>query len=176
MRLRPAQRADIPELEQLIALSVRVLSRGFYTEAQAESGLRYVFGVDSQLIADQSYYVIEDDQGLVACGGWSHRRHLYGGDQMKSEEDPLLDAATEAARIRAFFVAPRAARRGLGRRLFEECATAARRAGFTRLELMATLPGIPLYRALGFETREECRVSLPDGVDLPLVRMARDLA
>jgi len=134
-----------------------------------------VFGVDSQLIADRSYFVIEDEEGLVAAGGWSRRRQLFGGDQMKGAEDPLLDPATEAARIRAFFVAPRAARRGLGRRLYEACAAAASGAGFTRLELVATLPGIPLYRALGFEIDEEYAVALPDGVALPVARMHRTI-
>ena len=173
MRIRTARPDDIPALQELIAKSVRELSRGFYTEAEAESGLRYVFGVDSQLIADQSYFLIEDDEGLAAAGGWSRRRQLFGGDQMKGAEDPLLDPATEAARIRAFFVAPRAARRGLGRRLYEECAAAARSAGFSRLELVATMPGIPLYRALGFELDEEYSVALPDGVALPVARMHR---
>jgi GNAT superfamily N-acetyltransferase len=176
MRIRPARPDDIPALEALIATSVRELSRGFYSEAQAESGLRYVFGVDSQLIEDQTYFVIEDDAGFAAAGGWSRRRQLYGGDQMKDKEDPLLDPRTEAARIRAFFVAPRAARRGMARRLYEECVAAATRAGFTRLELVATLPGVPLYRALGFETGEQYAVTLPDGVDLPVARMHRSIA
>jgi len=175
MRIRPAQLADIPALQELIAASVRELSRGFYTEQQAESGLRYVFGVDSQLIADQSYYMIEDDEGVAAAGGWSRRRTLYGGDQMKGSDDPLLDPGVEAARIRAFFVAPRAARRGLGRRLYEECASAAANAGFTSLELVSTMPGIPLYRALGFELGEQYSVALPDGVDLPVARMHKRL-
>ena len=175
MRIRAARSDDIPALQALIAESVRELSRGFYTVQQAESGLRYVFGVDSQLIADQSYYVIEDDQGVVAAGGWSRRRTLYGGDQMKGVDDPLLDPGTEAARIRAFFVAPRAARQGLGRRLYEACASAAASAGFTRLELVATMPGIPLYRALGFDLGEQYSVSLPDGVDLPVARMHKHL-
>lgn len=173
MKLRPATTDDVPALTELIAASVRTLSRGFYTEAQAESALRFVFGVDSQLIADGSYYVIEDDEGLVAAGGWSRRLHLYGGDQAKSAEDPLVDPATEPARIRAFFVAPRAARRGMARRLYEECVIAAKQHGFTRLELVATMPGVPLYRALGFEMGEQYSLSLPDGSDLPLARMHR---
>lgn len=175
MQLRVARPSDVPALQELIAASVRSLSAGFYTPRQAESGLRYVFGVDSQLIADGSYYVIEDEQGIVAAGGWSRRRTLYGGDQMKGGEDQLLDPASESARIRAFFVAPRAARRGLGRRLYDECAAAAARAGFTSLELVATMPGVPLYRALGFSMGETYSVALPDGVDLPVARMYRAL-
>jgi GNAT superfamily N-acetyltransferase len=171
--LRLATPNDVPALTTLIADSVRILSRGFYTPAQAESALRFIFGVDSQLIADGSYYVIEDAEGLVAAGGWSRRLHLYGGDQTKGAEDPQVDPSQEPARIRAFFVAPRAARRGLARRLYEECVRAAKERGFTRLELMATMPGVPLYRALGFEMGEEHSISLPDGVQLPLARMHR---
>ncbi len=174
--LRPATTDDVPAIRALIADSVRVLSRGFYTERQAESALRHVFGVDSQLIADGSYYVIEDDEGLAAAGGWSRRKHLYGGDQAKALEDPLVDAATEPARIRAFFVAPRAARRGLGRRLYEHCVSAAREHGFSRLELVATMPGVPLYAALGFEMGEQYSLTLPDGVELPLARMSRPIS
>lgn len=176
MRLRLARIDDTPDIERLITASVRELSRGFYTPEQAESGLKFVFGVDSQLIADGTYFVIEDDEGLVAAGGWSRRNHLYGGDQTKHDDDTLLDPACDAARIRAFFVAPRAARRGLGRRLYEECAAAAAREGFRSLALMATLPGVPLYTALGFEPSGEREdVPLPDGVTLPVVPMRRAL-
>jgi GNAT superfamily N-acetyltransferase len=174
-RLRPATPNDIPALTALIAASVRTLSRGFYTEAQAESALRFVFGVDSQLIADGSYYVIEDDDGLAAAGGWSRRLHLYGGDQAKGAEDPQVDPATDPARIRAFFVAPRAARRGMARRLYAECVRAAKEHGFTRLELVATMPGVPLYQALGFEMGKEYALALPDGTSLPVVQMFRPI-
>lgn len=173
MNIRPARLNDVPALQELIAASVRGLSRGFYSEAQAESALRYVFGVDSQLIADESYYVIEDAEGFAAAGGWSRHRHLYGGDQTKGHEDPPVDPATDAARIRAFFVAPRAARRGMARRIYQECVRAASEAGFTRLELVATMPGVPLYLALGFEMGERYTIALPDGVDLPVARMHR---
>ena len=173
-RLRFATAEDIPELGRLIEQSVRGLSVGFYTGPQIESALRHVFGPDTQLIADQTYYVVEDQEGeLVAAGGWSRRRTLYGADHLKRGADPLLEPATEPARIRAFFVHPAWARRGLGRRLFECCAAAAARAGFRSLELMATLPGEPLYRALGFVPVERSEVALPDGEKLPVVRMTR---
>ena len=173
--LRLAAPDDLPALRALIDNSVRELSRGYYTAAQIDSSLRFVFGPDTQLIDDKTYYVITAATELVAAGGWSRRRHLYGGDQMKGAEDPLLDPATEAARIRAFFVHPQWARRGLGRRLFEHCAAAATRAGFHTLELMATLPGEPLYRALGFVALERLAPTLPDGVTFPVVRMVRPL-
>ena len=174
--LRLATAADIPELGRLIEQSVRALSVGYYTGQQIESALRYVFGPDTQLIADQTYYVAEGKSGeLIAAGGWSRRRTLYGGDQMKGATDPLLEPTTEAARLRAFFVHPGWARRGLGRHLFACCAADAARAGFRTLELMATLPGEPLYLALGFVPLERSLVALPDGEVLPVVRMARQL-
>jgi GNAT superfamily N-acetyltransferase len=174
--MRLAKPADVPALKQLIALSVRGLSAGYYTPVQIESALRFIFGPDTQLIADGTYFVVEDNSaGLVASGGWSKRRTLYGGDQRKPEADPLLDPETDAARIRAFFVHPAWSRRGLARRLFERCAAEAARAGFERLELMATLPGEPLYCALGFREIERVEDELPDGVMLPVVRMTRNL-
>ena len=111
----------------------------------------------------------------MGCGGWSRRRTLYGGDQMKSAEDPLLDPRVDAARIRAFFVHPGFARHGVGRAILEACLTAARAAGFHRVELASTLPGIPFYRVFGFEEREALEAPMPDGAGLPVVRMEREL-
>jgi GNAT superfamily N-acetyltransferase len=172
--LRLATLTDVPPLRELIEQSVRGLSAGYYTAPQIESALRYVFGPDTQLIADQTYFIIENEsEELLAAGGWSRRKTLYGGDQMKSEADPLLDPAADAARIRAFFVHPAWARRGLARQLFDRCAADATRAGFRKLELMATLPGEPLYRALGFAEVERVADRLPDGQVIPVVRMSR---
>ena len=125
LRPRLATVDDVPSLRALIETSARALSVGFYSPAQIEAAVRYVFGVDSQLIADGTYYVVDSADGPAAAGGWSRRRTLYGGDQMKGASDPLLDPATEAARIRAFFVHPVWARRGLGRLLYASCARAA---------------------------------------------------
>jgi GNAT superfamily N-acetyltransferase len=174
LSVRPATLADLPALRALIERSVRVLSAGYYTDRQVESALTYVFGPDTQLIADQTYHVIETRIGvLAAAGGWSRRRTLYGGDQMKESHDPHLDPLTESARIRAFFVHPEWARRGLARRLYECCAGEATRAGFRSLELMSTLPGEPFYLALGFAPIERTATTLPDGESLSLVRMGR---
>lgn len=173
MNIRLATPDDVQALEELIAASARGLSTGFYTEAQVEATIAHVFGVDSQLIADETYFVVDMADGPVACGGWSARRTLYGGDQMKSGADPLLDPATDPARIRAFFVHPAWARRGLARRIYEQCARDALRAGFRHFELMATRPGEPLYAALGFVAVEPVVLSLPAGVEVPLTRMRR---
>lgn len=173
--LRPATAADLPAVRELIPRSVRALSGGFYTSAQIESALRHVFGADTQLIADGTYWVVTAGAEVVGCGGWSRRRTLYGGDQTKSGEDPLLDPATQAARIRAFFIAPGFARRGLGGRLLAAGLRAAAAAGFHRVELVATLPGERLYAAHGFCVTERFEERLPDGVVIPFVRMARRL-
>lgn len=171
--LRRATMADVPALGALIDASVRGLSPGYYDEAQVEAGLRYIFGVDTQLIDDGTYFVVTHPLGLAACGGWSGRRTLYGGDQHKQGEDTRLDPTRDPARIRAFFVHPDHARRGLGRRLYEACASAARDAGFTRFELLATLSGVPLYEALGFVGVEEVVVTTPGGVALRGLHMSR---
>lgn len=173
--LRVALPSDVPVLQALIVRSGLGLSTPFYTPAQAEAVTRHVFGVDSQLIADGTYLMIELDGRAVACGGWSRRRTLYGGDQHKAGPDPLLDPVAEPARIRAFFVEPGFERRGLGSRLLAACTDAARAAGFRSIELGGTLPGEPLYRARGFHVVERMSLHLPGDIEVPLVRMRRDL-
>ena len=175
-RLRPASRADIAELNALIPLAARGLSVGFYTERQIEAAIRYVFGVDTQLVDDGTYFVVSEAGRMVGCGGWSRRQSLYGGDQMRTALDPLLDPRTEAARIRAFFVHPEHARRGIGSLLIRACVEAAEAAGFDRLELVATLPGVPLYRRFGFVAIEPFEDTLPDGTAVPVVRMTAPIA
>lgn len=176
MRLRLATHEDTDAIAALIDVSGRALSEGFYSPAQADAITRHVFGVDSRLIEDGTYYVVEAEDALVACGGWSRRNTLFGGDRYKSGPDPLLDPATDSARIRAFFVHPHWARRGLGRRLLDACLAAARNAGFRRCELVATLPGEPLYAAAGFEAVERFALHLPPGIDVPVVRMRRAIS
>ena len=173
--LRPARATEVSALNALIAASARGLSGGFYTPAQIDLLIRHVFGVDTQLIADRTYFVIERNGALAACGGWSARRTLFGGDQAKETRDPPLDPATEAARIRAFFVLPEWARQGLGRRMLAHAESCAGAAGFGRVELMATLPGEPFYRAAGYEALEPVAHRLPGGETVPLVRMGRAL-
>jgi len=171
MILRIATLDDVSKLNQLVELSVRRLSIGYYSPAQIDSSIRYVFGIDTQLITDQTYYVAQQDDEMVGCGGWSKRNTLYGGDQSKQAADPLLDPQRDAARIRAFFVHPEWARQGIGTRIIQQCETAAEQAGFRRLELASTLPGEPLYAALGYVAREHFVLPFPDGEQLPLIRM-----
>jgi GNAT superfamily N-acetyltransferase len=172
---RLARRDDIPALNALIDASVRGLSTTVYTPQQIDSAMRHMFGVDTQLVDDGTYFVLEAEGQPVACGGWSGRQTLFGGDQHKSGDDTPVDPAVVPARVRAFFVHPAFARRGLGQRLFRLAAHEARRAGFTRAELMATLPGVPLYTALGFTPREEVPVTLANGITVPCFRMDRPL-
>ena len=176
LRLRKASSADIPTLTALIDASVRGLQAGDYTADQIDGALRTVYGVDTQLIADGTYFAVETEGTIVGCGGWSRRRTLYGGDQCSGREDALLDPAEEAAKIRAFFVHPDWARRGIGGIILEACEAAARSAGFTRLEMGATLTGVPFYRAKGYETAGEVSVPLGDGTAMPIVRMTKTFA
>lgn len=169
--LRTALHTDVPSLQELIVRSGRELSASYYSPSQADAITRHVFGVDTQLIDDQTYFVIEHDSRIVACGGWSKRRTLFGGDQTKRGPDPLLDPSTEPARIRAFFVDPAMARRGLGRKLMDACTTASKAAGFNSLELVATLPGEPLYLASGFSIVERFELNLPNDIRVPVSRM-----
>jgi N-acetylglutamate synthase-like GNAT family acetyltransferase len=172
-QLRYAKPDDIPALRDLIAQSGRELSVPYYTPEQIQAITRDVFGVDSQLIEDQTYFVIEAEETIVACGGWSKRRTFFGGDQAKAGPDPLLDPASEPARIRAFFVHLNMARRGLGRQLMSACLKEAQEAGFSALELVSTLPGEPLYLASGFNVIERFDLSLPGNTRVPVSLMRR---
>lgn len=173
--MRLARPADIPELNPLIERSARALSEGYYSPRQIDAAVRHVFGVDSRLVEDGTYFVAQEGTRPVGGGGWSRRRTLYGGDQRPVGSAEWLDPAVDAARIRAFFVAPEATRQGIGRRLLETCAEAATRAGFTRLALMATLPGVPLYSACGFVEVESVTDILPGGTSIEFIRMERSL-
>jgi GNAT superfamily N-acetyltransferase len=135
--------------------------------------LNIFFGVDTQLIIDGTYYIAETDDIVVGCGGWSKRNTLYGGDQHKETEDPLLNPERDAARIRAFFVHPDYARQGIGRQIINVCESAAVSAGFSSFELGATLPGVPLYTVMGYTAIERIDARLPDGEVLGIVKMRK---
>jgi GNAT superfamily N-acetyltransferase len=174
--LRQAVPADVPALRLLIDASVRGLQAADYTPAQIEGALQSVYGVDSQLIADGTYFVVEAEEVIVGCGGWSKRKTLFGGDRWTGREDSLLNPDQDAAKIRAFFVRPDWVRRGIGSMVLEACEKAASAAGFTRLEMGATLTGVPLYRARGYVALENLSAPLKNGESLVVVRMEKRMS
>ena len=175
-RIRRATLEDRAALERLIAESARGLSRGDYSGEQVEAALASVFGVDTDLIRDGTYYVAEAGGEAVGCGGWSKRRTLFGGDRFAARDSGYLDPRTEPAKIRAFFVHPGWARRGVGGAILETCEREAEAEGFRSLELMATLPGVPFYAARGYEGTDRVSYEIADGVTIEFVPMRKDLA
>lgn len=186
-RLRLAAEADVPALHSLIEASVRGLQAGDYTPAQIEGALGTVLGVDTQLVRDETYFVAEvvDDateiasadaqrkRRLAGCGGWSKRKTLFGADHGPGREPELLDPATDAAKVRAIFVHPDFARRGLGSLILAHVEAAAAAAGFRRYEMGSTLTGVPLYRLKGYVEVERIAVPLGNGESLPVVKMVK---
>ena len=168
--------ADAASLQALMTESAEALFPRFYDEQAAASAVRYVASVDPQLLADGTYFVLEAGGELVACGGWSRRDRLYTGSGDSAGDERPLDPATEPARVRAMFVRADWTRRGLGRRIVDACEAAASREGFTRLALVATMPGLPLYLACGFERLHDLEVTMPDGVSIPCVAMEKRIA
>ena len=174
--LRKATLDDKPAISNLIAESVRGLSRVDYDEEQIESALATsVFGVDTELILDGTYFVVEVGGQLVGCGGWSKRKTLFGGDQFTERASEKLDPRYEPAKIRAFFVHPQWARRGIGKTILHRCESDARADGFQSLEMMATLPGLKMYQAFGYVVGERVLYKMDDGVAIEFVRMSKRL-
>jgi GNAT superfamily N-acetyltransferase len=174
-QLRAATRADQGALQTLIARSARELGAQDYSREQIEGALRGAFGVDTQLIDDASYFVVEFEGRAVGCGGWSRRRTLFGGDAHRERDAAELDPRVDAAKIRAFFVDPDHARRGIGRMLLERCESEARARGFRRLELMGTLPGVRLYEALGYQRGAMVHYPVAEGVNIEFIPMSKEL-
>lgn len=175
MRIRKATTEEVPVLAELIALSARGLSGRDYTSEQIEAALLGAWGVDTELIRDGTYFVGEDGGERVLCGGWSKRATAFGGDAYTRRESRLLDTASEPARIRAFFVHPAWARRGLATQLLRLCESEARAAGFTVCELTATLPGERFYARHGYVAAPRRSFELPGGVAIEFVPMQRRL-
>ncbi|MEP9382106.1 GNAT family N-acetyltransferase [Nocardioides sp. KR10-350] len=174
---RVATREDLPALAEVMTAAIGELQRGFLTPEQIESS-RTIMGIDTQLVEDGTYYVVlagpEEDAPIAGCGGWSRRATLYGGDHTPGRDAALLDPAVDAARVRAMYTRPAYARRGVGRLILSLCERAAAREGFTRLELMGTMSGQPLYAAYGFEAVEEV-IDDRGGAPVPLVRMVKQI-
>ena len=173
--LRKATLADVAQIQALIARSARGLSREDYRPAQIEGALRGAFGVDTQLLADQTYFIAEEDGRCVGCGGWSYRSTLFGGDARAGRDSSLLDPRTQAAKIRAFFVDPAAARRGIGSLLLATCEQEALAHGFTETELMATLPGVKLYAARGYVGAALVHFEVGPGESIEFIPMRKTL-
>ena len=173
--LRLAHEEDVSALEALIPLSVRALQSTYYSLAQIEAALGPVFGVDRQLIRDGTYFIAEQDGVIIGCGGWSKRRALYGGDRSREREDELLDPERDAARVRAFFVHPDWARRGIGRSIMAACERTIRESGFSTVDIVATLAGEPLYALFGYAVVERYEIAMVSGMSLPVVKMNKVL-
>jgi GNAT superfamily N-acetyltransferase len=174
--VRLATRDDVAAIEALMRASIRDLFPHFYAPEQVGPCVRYIGQLDTMLVDDGTYFVEQDESGLIACGGWSRRHKLYAGSGSSDADARLLDPATEGAPVRAMFVRGDRTRRGLGTRILEECEAAARAESFTKLTLMATLPGLPLYSAWGFDTLEELDIPLEDGTLVAGVRMEKRLS
>ena len=173
--LRKATAADSAQIQELIGRSIRGLGASDYSSEQIEGALQGAFGLDTQLVADGTYYVVESQGRLVGCGGWSYRRTLFGGDARSGRDAGTLDPSTDAAKIRAFFVDPAAARRGIGSAILEHCEREARRHGFRRAGMMATLPGKRLYEARGYVPGERVHHPLAPGLAIEFVPMSKSL-
>jgi N-acetylglutamate synthase-like GNAT family acetyltransferase len=172
--LRKATTADIPALKELIARSARGLSEEYRPE-QIEGALQGAFGVDSQLLIDETYFVVEDKGRIVGCGGWSFRTTLFGGDARAGRDSSILDPHSQPAKIRAFFVDPSNARRGIGTMLLDHCEKEARAHGYARVELMATLPGVKLYAARGYVGGDMVRFDVGSGEVIEFIPMQKQL-
>ncbi len=173
--LRKATLADVPTLKALIARSARQLSGADYTPRVVEGALRGAFGVDSQLLADQTFFVVEENGQIIGCGGWSFRSTLFGGDARADRDPAILDPTCQPAKIRAFFVDPAYARRGIGSMLLTHCEDAARAHGYAQAELMATLPGVKLYAARGYVGGPEVYFDVGSGDTITFVPMRKSL-
>lgn len=174
--IRKAVFEDVPEIEELIAESARGLSVGDYSARQIELSVKSVFGVDIELIADKTYFVAEANGKIAGCGGWSKRKTLYGASSFAhSRESGMLDAKTDAAKIRAFFIHPGWARKGIGKSILETCEAEAKSHGFQSAEMMSTLPGVRLYKACGYAGDERVSIPVGEGVEIICIRMSKKL-
>lgn len=179
LRLRIAVEDDIEALREVMRMAIAELQKGFLSPDELAASFD-IMGLDTQLIVDRTYFAVEDWGAsgmptIVGCGGWSRRRTLFGGDHSAGRDAALLDPGRDAAKVRAMYTHPAHARRGVGRLVLDACEKAAAAEGFTRLEMAATLAGVPLYEACGYRKLEAFSSPTRAGVDVPLWRMGKDL-
>jgi len=172
--VRLAAAADIPVITKLMARSIADLQKGFLSAPEIEAS-KDVMGLDTQLIEDGTYFAVTENGDIVGCGGWSRRKTLFGGDHSAGRDSGFLSPATDAAKIRAMYTDPAHVRRGIGKIVLGACEEAAKAAGFRRVEMAATLAGVPLYEACGYRKVEAFRSPTRSGVEVPLWRMAKDI-
>ncbi|KAF2748973.1 acyl-CoA N-acyltransferase [Sporormia fimetaria CBS 119925] len=175
---RPATPSDIPALESMIATSLRGLALGHYTQAELDGSIGYLFGPDTLLIHDQTYYILhpaDSPSTICACGGWSFRKTLYGADRAPGRMPEARDPKTERASIRAIFTHPDWARKGLGTMMMRYCEQKAKDGGFDRWEMGSTLSGVALYEKCGYvKSGKLDQVALPNGEIIRIVHMIKD--
>jgi len=174
LRLRLAQVEDMPLLGALMDRAIGELLSAFLPPEGVKASYE-VMGLDTQLIADGTYFVVEDGGDIAGCGGWSRRATLFGGDHSAGRDAALLDPAQDAARVRAMYTHPDHARKGVGRMILDACEDAARSEGFSRVEMAATMGGVPLYRACGYRDIEPFEAVTSTGYRVPLIRMGKYL-
>jgi GNAT superfamily N-acetyltransferase len=172
LTLRLALEDDLPALRELMGAAIRDLQAPFLSPEQLAASFS-IMGLDTQLVADRTYFVVEAGERIAGCGGWSRRATLFGGDHSRGRDAALLDPAKDAARVRAMYTHPDFTRRGVGRMVLDACEAAAAAEGFASCELAATLAGEPLYKACGFRQIERFEADTPQGVAVPLVRMGK---
>jgi GNAT superfamily N-acetyltransferase len=173
MRNRLATRDDLAAMRALMNAAIAELQKSVLSDAEIAAS-RTIMGLDTQLVDDGTYFVVEEHGELVGCGGWSRRTTMYGGDHSPGRDAVLLDPTKDAARVRAMYTSPTFTRRGVGRLILSLCEDAARREGFRSIELVATLSGEPLYRACGYEAVERFSDER-GGVPVPLLKMRKDI-
>jgi len=166
---------DVDDISQLIQLSARTLGAAYYQENTIESALKGAFGVDTQLIKDQTYYIVMNNDLMIACGGWSFRRTLFGSDSNNVRDPEKLDPSVDAAKIRAFFIHPDYVRQGLGKLLIDKCEAKAKAQGFTKIQLMSTLSGIDFYKKNGYQGSEYVYHTMNDNSKIKFLPMIKTL-
>jgi len=174
LRLRLARHEDMPVLSALMDAAIGQLLQAFLPPEGVKASYE-VMGLDTQLITDGTYFVVEDGDDIAGCGGWSRRATLFGGDHSAGRDAALLDPATDAARVRAMYTHPDHTRKGVGRLVLDACEAAARAEGFSRVEMAATMGGVPLYRACGYHDIEPFTAKTSTGYEVPLIRMGKAL-